>query len=106
MGDLAVPVASSAAHSKTGSGFCALGARGPEGRGGGHGRRTIGTWCPWGRKPTKRSGWGSLKAILLVEAGGALNATLIECVGKWVSHTRPGVCVFSEGALPSVASAL
>ena len=67
MGDLAEPVASSAARNKSGSGFCVcLFAR----------RRTRGvrgepkvTQCLGGEEPTEVR-MGNLKPILLVKAGG------------------------------------
>lgn len=99
VGDFVVFVVLFVVYSKIGFGFCVFGVRGLEGRGGGYGRRIIGTWCFWGRKLIKRLGWGFLKVIFLVEVGGVLNVILIECVGKWVFYIRSGVCVFFEGVL-------
>ena len=61
MGDLAEFVASSAAHNKTGSGFCVLGPSRPEGGGRECGENQKYMVSLGGLEPIKRSGCGTLR---------------------------------------------
>lgn len=75
--------------------------------GGGGVRKTTGTCVPVWDGTTKRSGWETFKAILLVKAGEGIQShpdRMCWEVGLPLP-TRPEVCALSEGPLPSMTPA-